>query len=486
SCGALFVEEEAPTQFECPLCKAMVDMSATSCPSCGALFVEEGEEAGPAPTPPDVGVEPAPEAPEEALPVPSAPVSETPVVTPPAPEPTSAPAKNGKPVSFMEKMRKMREASEEEAVKPSSPAETGPPVSPPTPAPKPTPVAAPPAPVPGEKTKRPVCRAKKKVVKKAKPTPPPAEPVAPVEPVPEPAPVKPKSAPVAPKALPSPKERYKELASLVEEVKPLLFEARRMGLDVGRMKGLIAQAIAAGREKDYDKAILLVKESRDSTGSSISNRISALMKELRGKRNTAKKTGADVSKIDQMVARAQDSLKRKDYSNAYNIVHQAMEQIPAAPAGESAPVPEPAPIADIAPDSPPKAAPVPSGPVSPAVAVKAGTLHLIEETIARAAYLGFEVKDIDKMVEKASVLVKEGKHKEAEPYIRNVQGFINSEIPGMVAEFMAGAKSLLIESKMLGKDITKAIGLVKEAKVAAKKEDYSQALEYLAAFRKEI
>lgn len=107
------------------------------------------------------------------------------------------------------------------------------------------------------------------------------------------------------------------------------------------------------------------------------------------------------------------------------------------------------------------------------------------ETIERAKILGFDVKAMDEVAAKASQLLKQGMVKEAEPFMRSIQDYMDSSLPAMVADYVSNSKSILIESKMLGKDITKAIGLIKEAKTAAQRGDYPQCLEYLVAFKKD-
>ena len=92
---------------------------------------------------------------------------------------------------------------------------------------------------------------------------------------------------------------------------------------------------------------------------------------------------------------------------------------------------------------------------------------------------------MENQISKAEQLLKEGKNSEAQAAVLTVKQYLNSEVPYMIEGYMAGAKTILIEAKMLGKDISRAIGLVKEAKSAVERKDIVSAVEYLTAFKKD-
>src|SRR5437867_7186207 len=78
---------------------------------------------------------------------------------------------------------------------------------------------------------------------------------------------------------------YRELPKLVNEVKPLLVSAKRIGLEIEDGKRLINDAIQAGKGRDIERAVSLIADARRSLDIAfadfIGSRIDTVIQELR-------------------------------------------------------------------------------------------------------------------------------------------------------------------------------------------------------------
>ena len=489
--------------FECPICHTLVDASATQCPNCGALFVEEAEageeiveveagEAGgekPAAEPAETGVaETAPEtpaAPPETTP-PTKPVApetpspgavgvgaekKPPEPAPPAKQPTPPsvpPIPPEKGLSFIERMRMLRgEAA------PPPPGEEKKTPLPPIPQAPPTPQVqkeSPTSEIKPEKTMAPA-PPPKPITKTPKPPKPESKPAP--KPAPEP--------PAPAQKLPT-KPTAAELTRLVGEMKPLLFEARRMGVDVTKMKNLISQAIAAGKKKDFQGALLLVKESKDLTERAIYQKISNEIASAREGVELLKKKRVAVEQIEQDIKKAEALLENKDYTNSYNILRQVLKKIDAL---KKVPRPPPSPKAP----APPGKAPAPPAAKAPPIVradieVEKENIRILQEAIKNARTMGFDTRDLHVKLEKARNLLEAGNLAEVKKIEGEVKNYLDVEIPSEIQNYLVNIKPVLTEAVIMGKDLGGLLGLIKEAKVALKRGDVPLALEYLVEFKK--
>jgi len=254
-CGVLFAEEGAD-MFECPACNTLVNLDAKSCPGCGAIFIEPEEAAKQTAEPAIAQKDIEPPIAEVKIP------SRKPEKAPPAPS-KEGDEKRG----FMGFFKRKKES--EPAPEPE------------TPVVKESVVRAPAAPAP--------------------PSQKPAEPRVREIKAAETAPV------VRPAPSPAAKDKGRDLARMVAEMKPLLALAREKEVDIGESKQLIDDAAIAGRERQIDKAIDLVQKSKTVLMSRLDSDLSQLISRLNDETKVAREFGGDISRPTtyiQEVARA--------------------------------------------------------------------------------------------------------------------------------------------------------------------------------------
>lgn len=408
-CGVLFAEEGAD-MFECPACNTLVKVDAQSCPGCGAMFVEAEEEpaaAPPAPTP--TPMKPAVEEPIEE------------VEPPPKKEekPASEPEKKG----LFGRFKWKKEEAEPVAEKPVAEE------VPPKPAPAPKKVS--------EVQIREV-QPEKPAVAKA----PPPEPV--VAPVPH------RPAPTPAPGAPAVKDKGRDLARMVAEMKPLLALAREKEVDIGESKTLIDDAAVAGRERRIDKAIELVQSARTILMGKIDAHLGTIITRLNEEIKVAREFGGDISRATtyiQEVARARSS---GDVEAAYVYIDKIEKEMQ--------------PITGRYNDSRKKI-------TSLKQFIADCEVFIVDTREARKLLLdanrAFEAKDFDKV----------------DSVVRSATETLYKNIPARMNEEMKKAKDELLEAKVRNVNITPMLTVLKSATNLMKSGDYGQAIKEMREFK---
>ncbi len=468
-CGVEFEMEEV---FECPMCKAMIDVTVNKCPSCGAEFETETEEtpadissqiieeAEPLVEKPPVEVPPEPEQPAE-------PVSFADrlkqVKDVPTPEPAPKPAEPAKELSFAERMKAMKEGTLEE---PSKAPEPEPVAEKPAPAPVPvqkeseaipaTPSSEAPEPAkpaPGGELS---FSERMKSIKQAaqdKPAPSPAaeKPPEPAKPAPTPAPAA--EQPVVSKVQPDPetarKENYKELPRYIGEVKKLLLLANQMKIDISASKALINKAVAAGKKRDLENAIKLVKEGKAGLERDLRT---AMINKLRTFQNAIaleKKSGKDVSVFEAGIEGIKKSLEAGDFLTATEDMKKIEGQM-VSTASASLPQAE---------------------------------LEVISKTLEDATALHVNVDEAKSLFEEAKIAIDLDDNERASEMARKATDALTKILPGYIASEMRKAKITLREIKMMNVDITQPVNILKEANNSVRDGDYCEALSSIKNFK---
>jgi hypothetical protein len=254
-CGVLFAEEGAD-MFECPACNTLVNLDAKSCPGCGAIFVEPEEAA-------KETVEPA-IAQKDIEP----PLAEVKV---PSEKPEKVPSAPSKGADVMKGFMSLfkRKKGPEPAPEPEMPVVEE---------------SVEQAPAPAPTSQKPV-EHRVREIKAAEAAPP----------------------VVRPAPSPGAKDKGRDLARMVAEMKPLLALAREKEVDIGESKQLIDDAAIAGRERQIDKALDLVQRSKTVLMSRLDSDLSQLINRLNDEIRVAREFGGDISRPTtyiQEIARA--------------------------------------------------------------------------------------------------------------------------------------------------------------------------------------
>jgi hypothetical protein len=381
--------------FQCPACNTLVSIDATSCPGCGAMFVEPGEEI-----PSDVAVlEPAVHPKKE--------LEESVAEVKAAPKPAPAAPKVEEDKKGFFGMFKKAKKEEAPAPKPSKPAAT---------TSKPAPVAAP---MPAPKK--------------------------PAEPRPSEVRVT-REEPVHPMA----KDKGKELARMVAEMKPMLALAREKEVEIGESKELIDEAATAGRERQLDKAIDLVQKSKAVLMSKIDMQLSDEITRLNEEIKIARDFGGDIARAStyiQEMARARSS---GDVEAAFVYVDKVRNEL---------------------------------RPITGRYNESKKKFAAMKELIGNAEMFIVDTKEARSLMVDASKSLDMKDFDKLEMLMKTVQDKLYKAIPARMNEEMKKAKDELLEAKMKNVNITPMITVLKSATNLMKAGDYAQALKEMRDFK---
>lgn len=431
-CGVLFAEEGAE-MFQCPACNTLVSVDATACPGCGAIFVEPEAQAASVIEEPKKAIEPAV---EEVKAAPE-PVHEE-KKEEPEPKPDE-----GEKKGFMRWLKRgkkdeqgpeKKEEPEEEKKKPEKPKPA------PTPAPSPT-VRIEPA-----RAHKP--RVEEEVrVRELRPEP--AVEAPPIQMKPQPSP-----APAPSRAVPAQgKDKGKDLARMVAEMKPLLALAREKDVDIGESKGLIDEAATAGRERQLDRALELVQESKNMLLAKVDAQLSDQIMKLNEEIKVAREFGGDISKATMYIQEVAKARGAGDIEAAYVYADKVkMELLP---------------ITGRYNESKRKIA-------NAKQLVADCEAFIVDTREARRnlveANKAFDTKDFDKV----------------DTLVKSANESLAKVIPKRMNEEIAAAKELLIDAKTRNVNISPMITVLKSATNLMKSGDYGQAVKEMREFREMV
>jgi len=414
-CGGMFADE-GTEMFQCPACNSLVNVDASTCPGCGAMFVESEEAAA---------AEPGPA--EEAEPPVSEVVVEEPVTSPimmEEPEPVREEAAfeppedreleredTGKKLKSAFGWLKRKKKDEPEAEEPETPSMT---IAAQEPA-----RVEPPRRIPEPELVRP-------------------EPV--LTRIPE----------RRPEPSPEVKDKGKNLARMVAEMKPLLSLAMERDIDIAESKQLIDDAAAAGRNRQLDNAIALVKKARTILMGKVSEHLASTVIQLNEEVKVARELGGDVARAITYVNEIEKARRADDVEAAFVYAEKACNEL--------------LPITGRYNESKKKLASLKS-------LISDCEMLLLDTKSARATIVestkAFDARDFDKV----DTLVKQASER------------LNREIPERLAEEIRNARDQLVEAKMKNVNISPMITILKSVTNLAKAKDYSHALAELREFK---
>ncbi|MBU1158226.1 MAG: hypothetical protein KKE24_02695 [Candidatus Thermoplasmatota archaeon] len=417
NCGVIF-SDEGTEVFQCPACNTLVNVAAKTCPGCGAMFVESEEEAA-------ASVEPQQELEPPIAEVPA--VSETPIVNVEVePEDAEEPSfdeeeapekaapkekKTRSPFGWLKK-RKKDDAQEEAELEQE-----------PEPLDKHDHVEAGP-------------------LRHLKDEPQPR--------IHEPEFTRPTPAPKTTPMNAELKDKGKELARMVAEMKPLLSLAMQNEIEISESKQLIDDAAIAGRERQLEKALELVNTARASLMDSIDARLAETLDQLREEVQVAEELGGEVSRSKTYISEMEKAKSSGDVEAAFIYSAKVSNEL--------------LPITGRYNEAKTKLKSLKS-------LLSDCEMLILDTREARASFVeankAFDSRDFDK----------------AEMLITQTNERLNAAIPERLTEEIKNARHLLVDAKIRNVNITPMLTILKSVTNLTKSKNYSQALRELREFK---
>jgi rubrerythrin len=245
---------------------------------------------------------------------------------------------------------------------------------------------------------------------------------------------------------------YRELPKLVNEVKPLLISAKRIGLEIEAGKRIINDAIQAGKGRDIERAVTLIAEARRALDVAfvefIGTGIERFVQEMR-----AAKGDAGVEIVTPSLIEAVGRMEVGDYEAAWDAYQIALTRF------ES----------------------------------EAKDFHDARKTIEEGDRLAREVRAMGMDIQASERLLRQARdsldRRDAGAALRigtQAQDRLKREVPSFVQAEMRKARSQLLDLKLKGNDLAKPIGILKEASTFVKQEAWGEALRQIREFYEEI
>jgi hypothetical protein len=407
--------EEAPPEgavmFECPLCNTLVNEDAKSCPGCGAIFAEDEGEA---------------------------PAAEGEAQSSDAAEPMDYAQEQ---VTYEEAPGEM-EPAQEEAPAQMEYAEAEPQI------PEERAVEA-----PAEKEKRRFKLGKKRK-KKDRMEEEGAAPVAVAE----------GEAAQAPRR--DERSLHKELTTCVTEVKPLLAAARQYEINVYDGRKLIDRAITAGKKRDFEQAISLVKESKSTIENVINQYILDYIQTTQVKINALSKAGGDVDGLEEYIGEVKILVEQGKFVEGIKLARTAADETEKA-------------VVKLKSALKKKEQTEKGKDVS-------DMLKSLIELIKSGEQVKVNVKGAKALLTQARVAIKKNELGRAEQLLTDAKEDFLRELPKQLADIISNSKPVLYKAKMQGVDIRPSIKLLKEASTALKLNNYLDALEAIKQYKSEM
>jgi hypothetical protein len=245
-----------------------------------------------------------------------------------------------------------------------------------------------------------------------------------------------------------PKDKGKDLARMVAEMKQLLSLARDREIDIGESKKLIDDAAAAGRERDLDTAIGLVQKSRAVLMGKISSDLDGMILRLSEEAKVAKELGGDVSRAGTYIQEAGKASSARDIEAAYVYTDKAAKELQ---------------------------------PITGRFTRK--KLEALKQLISDSESFFVDTKEARNILVESSRAFEMRDFDKADSLVRSAQEIVHKAIPSRMNEEIRRARDQLAEAKAKNVNITPMITVLKSAARMLKAGDYPQALREMRDFK---
>ena len=246
---------------------------------------------------------------------------------------------------------------------------------------------------------------------------------------------------------------YKELPRLVNEVKPLLLTAKKIGMEIGEEKRLLSEAIAHGKRRNVEESVLLIRRARfrlqQAFTSEFAERIEALLTDA----EPTWVTGTDVGAIVKLCTAAIEALEAGDYATAADKMRAAREEFDARSGGSSRARQE---------------------------------LETVRAIAADAKKLGLNLREVEGRLSEGDAALRSRNYDRAAGLAVQARQALLKALHDALSKEMKKARNALLEMKVKGGDLTKPVGILKQASIHMKREEYADAIRFVRMFRDEV
>ncbi len=246
---------------------------------------------------------------------------------------------------------------------------------------------------------------------------------------------------------------YRELPRLVNAVKPLLLGAKRAGVEIDEEKKLINEAIASGKARDIERAVRLVAQAKKRLADTFTQQLTDRAELLVGELERAKAAGGNMAPVQALLTGALEPLEAGQYLEASDRLALARDEFERRASG----------------------------------------YHRARQAVASAEALakdtqtfGVEARDADRLLRLAQEAFGRQDWDSATNLAEQARASLRAVLPGFLEAEMKRARNALLDLKVRGADLSRPIGILKQASIHLKRQDYAEAMRYVRMYRREI
>ena len=244
----------------------------------------------------------------------------------------------------------------------------------------------------------------------------------------------------------------RELPKLVSEVKPLLVSAKAMGVGIDEGKRMINSAVEAGKRKEMEKAVRLISDAHRSLDIAFVTFIGGRLESLAAEVEAAGAGDAGILSRPHLED-ALSCLSERDYEGAWAAFQKAKYafQSQAKEYTEGRKI-----------------------------------LEATERLMGEVRSLGMDPKDVQRLVNQSREAAQRRDLPDSLRLAKQAQERLLLAVPGFVQSEMREARDRLLDLKMAGGDLSRPVGILKEASGHVKNQEWSEAIRFLREFQKEV
>jgi len=246
---------------------------------------------------------------------------------------------------------------------------------------------------------------------------------------------------------------YKELPRLVNDVKPLLLVAKKIGVEIGEQKDLISEAIAYGKKRDVERAVQLIRQAQflleETFTSALVERIDSILVDA----ERSRQTGGDVGEALSLCVASIEALEKRDYNASADKIKEAKEEFDARSGGYGKAREE---------------------------------YELSKSLVIDARKLGLDLREANTDLRRAESALQGRNWDQATLLAVQARQSLFKALPGLLNAEMKKARNALLEMKVKGGDLAKPVGILKQASIHMKRQEFADALKFVAMFRDQV
>jgi hypothetical protein len=243
----------------------------------------------------------------------------------------------------------------------------------------------------------------------------------------------------------------RELPRLVNQVKPLLVSAKRIGVAIDEGKRFIASAVEAGKRKEMEKAVRMISDARRSLDLAFVNYIGGRLESFASEVEAAG-PGEAATLARPLLEGAVAKLGKRDFDGAWESLQSARHAF-----------------------------------ASQAKEYTEGRkiLDSTERLVTEVRGLGMDTREVERLLRQGREAAERRDLPASLRLARQSQERLLQAVPDFVQSEMREARNALLEMKVRGSDLSKPVGILKEASAHVKNEEWSEAIRFLKEFQKE-